>query len=139
MVHQNTRVSGYSRNFALQFDLDVIRAILLQVEKGPAEGGWAELSIPGHDDQSISGCVQQLHDAGYIEALELWTFTGDVWKPIRLTWKAQALIDALHNDPIWDKAKAIVLANSAEQDLNATLEGLKVALLSLTENPSDEA
>ena len=122
---------------ALSFDLEFIRTVFLQIENGPSDSDWVDISIPGHDDGTIAQCVQQLHQLGYIEAAELWTLSGEVWKPVRLTWKSQALLDGTRSGHTWQKAKGMVEGSGVRQELSAMLDALKNALAEIAKEQEE--
>ncbi len=108
----------------MQRDMDLLRTILLELERHPYDGRWPELSIPGRSEQEISYHVRLLDDAGFVEAIDLSTLAGICWRPRRVTYQGHEFLDAARNDTRWTKAKDIV--RSATGTL--TLEGLKLTL-----------
>src|ERR1035438_9516409 len=79
---EDTRVGGIMKR-----DMDLIRAILLDVEQqGPPEG-WCDVQLRGHSEEEISYHVMLLRDAGLVEAVKLSTQHGVCWRPKRLTYE----------------------------------------------------
>jgi uncharacterized protein DUF2513 len=109
-------------------DMDLIRSILLEIEKIPFDGGWHEVSVEGHSENDILYHVMLLQEAGMIVAVNLSSHDGTSWLPIRLTWEGHEFLDSARTETIWAKAKARV--SSATGSL--ALAGLKIALGELT-------
>ena len=101
-------------------DMELVREILLKVEEMPFDGAFHDICIEGRSPKAISYHVMLLHEAGFIEAMDL----GVCWKPIRLTYSGHEFLDAARSDAVWDKAKTAVVERTGV----LTLEGLKVAL-----------
>ena len=108
-------------------DMDLIRAILLNVEQqGPPEG-WCDVQLPGHTEEKISYHVMLLRDAGLIEAVDLSSHDGICWRPKRLTYEGHEFLDAARNDTFWTKAKATVI----EKTGSLSMEAVKIALAAI--------
>lgn len=105
-------------------DMDLIRAILIEVEKLPLDPGFHDVSVPGYTEEEITYHVQLADEAGLIEAIDLSSNEGVCWKPKRLTYQGHEFLDAARSDTVWDKAKKMVLSATG----TITLEGLKAAL-----------
>jgi len=105
-------------------DMDLIRAILIEVEKFPLDPGFHDISIEGHTEEEITYHVQLAHEAGLIEAIDLTSHNGVCWKAKRLTYQGHEFLDAARSDTVWDKAKKMLLSATG----TITLEGLKAAL-----------
>lgn len=91
----------------MERDLDLIRAILLELEKSPFRAGWAELEIEGYTPEQIAYHVLILAEGGFIEAEQVTTH-DDPWpdvRPVRLTWQGHDFLDAVRNQTIWNKVK----------------------------------
>ena len=92
----------------MQRDMDLVRSILLEVEKLPA-GNWdAVTGIDGCDPAVFSGHVDLMKQAGLIEAA---VPHADGVGPIsarvfRLTWQGHDFLDAVRNESVWSKVKA---------------------------------
>lgn len=111
-------------------DMDLVRAILLEVEKQPDDGGVFDVAVPGHSDAEIYAHVRLLDEAGLIEAIDLSTMDGTRWKPKRLTWFGHEFLDAYRSETIWNRGKELVLKAGG----GLTLEGLKLAIPVLFKN-----
>ena len=105
-------------------DMDLVRKILLKVEGLPFDGRFYDVSVEGRSDDEITYHVMLLHEAGFIEAINLSNLGGTCWKPKRLTYSGHEFLDAARSDTVWQKAKAVTLKSTG----TLTLEGLKIAL-----------
>ncbi len=47
--------------------MDLVRAILVEVEKAPFEAGWIDVSVVGRPENEISYHVLLMQEAGLIE------------------------------------------------------------------------
>ena len=90
-------------------DMDLVRQILLEIEKQPFSGGWIDLSIEGHTPEGISYHVMILHEAGLVEALDLSSSGNIKWKPTSLTWEGHEFLEAARDNFRWKKATSTVL------------------------------
>lgn len=111
-------------------DMDLIRAILMELEELPENGGCNDVAVPGHSDQEIFAHVRLLNEAGLIEAVDFSTMDRMVWKPKRLTWDGHEFLDAYRDETFWDKGKELVLKAGG----GLTLEGLKLAIPVILKN-----
>jgi hypothetical protein len=105
-------------------DMDLVREILLKIEEFPFDGRFHDVTVDGHTAGEINYHVLLLHEAGFIEALDLSSLSGICWKPTRLTYSGHEFLDAARSDTVWQKAKAWTLKSTG----TLTLEGLKLAL-----------
>lgn len=105
-------------------DMDLIRTILLELEEADPTQGWYEITIPGRSEVEIAYHVRLMDEAGLIDAQDLSSNSGLVWKAKRLTYDGHEFLDAARNDTLWNKAKDKVLSSAG----TVTLEGLKIAL-----------
>jgi hypothetical protein len=105
-------------------DMDLIRVILLEIEKLPEDWGSHNIEIETVTPEEITYHVRLLAQAGLIEAEDFSTFSGPSWQPKRLTWNGHEFLDAARSDTVWQKAKEIVISGTG----TLTLEALKIAL-----------
>jgi hypothetical protein len=102
-------------------DMDLIREMLLEVEKCPSLNGCAiEISGPSRADLYYNAQLAQ--EAGLIDARFVSGSTD--FHVIRLTYDGHEFLDAARNNNLWAKAKEIVTKETG----SLTLEGLKIAL-----------
>jgi hypothetical protein len=102
-------------------DMDLIRAILLEVEKSPSLKGCG-IEIPGRSREELYYNAQLAQEAGLIGARFLPGSTD--FHVLRLTYEGHEFLDAARNDTLWAKAKKTVTRDAGV----LTLEGLKIAL-----------
>jgi hypothetical protein len=93
----------------MERDMDLVRQVLLEIEKQPFTGDWIDLSIDSHTPEEITYHVMILFEAGLIEAEEVSDFSNVDWKPIRLTWEGHEFLEAARDDSRWKKATSTVL------------------------------
>lgn len=105
-------------------DMELVRAILIELEKCPYQGGFHDIHVQGYTDDEISYHVQLMDEAGLIEAIDCSSSDGRCWKPKRLTYEGHEFLDAARSDTVWAKAKDKVLSTTG----TLTLEALKAAL-----------
>lgn len=86
-------------------DMDLVRQMLLEIEKHPYTGDWVELAIDGSSPEEITYHVILLHEAGLIEADDVSTMSNIEWRPKRPTWQGHEFLDAARDDTRWSKAK----------------------------------
>jgi hypothetical protein len=83
-------------------DMDLIRAILLEVEKSTSPGG-CQIKVPGHSPEELYYNAQLAQEAGLIEASFL--DNSSAFHVLRLTYAGHEFLDAARNDTLWVKAK----------------------------------
>ena len=111
-------------------DMDLIRAILIEVEKLPPDLGFHDISVQGHTEEEVTFHVRLADEAGLIEAEDLSSHDGVCWKPKRLTYEGHEFLDAARSDTVWEKAKKMLQSATG----TITLEGLKAALPEIVRN-----
>jgi hypothetical protein len=83
--------------------MDLVRSILLELEKETYGGTPVSIAIKDHSNEEIVYHVMLLSEAGLIEALELGF--GEInWMPIRLTWAGHEFLEAARDEKRWKKA-----------------------------------
>ena len=105
-------------------DMDLIRAIMLEVEKSPSLDG-CPVEIPGRSAEELYYNARQAQDAGLIEAK--FAPGSHDFHVLRLTYEGHEFLDAARNDTLWAKAKATAIRDAGA----LTLEGLKITLTTL--------
>jgi len=102
--------------------MDLVRAILLQVEEKSIGLGCPELSLPGYTSEAIAYHVMLLKEAGLLEAIDLSNnIHGLSFKPKRLTWKGHEFLDAVKSDTVWNKVKTTVVEKGASLTLDVAM------------------
>jgi hypothetical protein len=87
-------------------DLDLIRTILLEIEKNDNPLRSIPIEAVGYASEEISYHVMLLAQAGYISADNVSHMRGIVWKPKSLTWAGHEFLDATRNGKVWNQVKA---------------------------------
>jgi len=109
-------------------DMDLIRKILLDLEKQDGSGLWIKVSIEDHSEDEINYHLRLLKDAGFIEASVLSAGVRSIVQPIRLTWSGHEFLNAARSSKLWDAAKEFAQKTTG----TLTLEGLKLAIPHVT-------
>jgi hypothetical protein len=111
-------------------DLDLIRGILIEVEKRPYTKSPFNISVPGYSEVEIGYHVMLLDQAGLIAA-ECITAIDETdaagWKPVTLTWEGHEFLEAAKNPGHWDKAKTII----SQKGGGMVLDVLKATLIEI--------
>src|SRR5450432_1997113 len=102
-------------------DMDLIRTILLEVEKSTSPGG-RQIKLPDHSREELYYNAQLAQDAGLIDARFAPGSTD--FHVLRLTNAGHEFLEAARNDTLWAKAKEIAIKKTG----TLTAEGVKVAL-----------
>lgn len=89
-------------------DLDLCRALLLELEADPNLIGLKNYQVGSFTDEEISYHVKLLYEAGLIEARDVSAMNSFKWHPLRLTWQGHEFLDAARDDTRWNMAKDIV-------------------------------
>ena len=105
-------------------EMDLIRAILLEVEKSLSPNG-SGIELPQRTREELHYNAHLAQEAGLIDARFLPNSTD--FHVLRLTYAGHEFLDAARNDTMWAKAKETVTKNTG----TLTLEGLKIALSTL--------
>jgi len=86
-------------------DIDLIKEILIQIEKSNQVKGWINIQIPGRSSKEVYYHIKLLHEAGLIEAVNQSTKSGFMWVAKSLTWNGHEFLDAARNDTVWENLK----------------------------------
>ncbi|TVQ90226.1 MAG: DUF2513 domain-containing protein [Bacteroidetes bacterium] len=89
-------------------DIDLVRKILLEIEKKEDPTGWLIPEIEGYSEDEIIYHIKVLAEADFLDAKNLGGKGGFEWAAINLTWEGHEFLDAARNDTIWKKAKDII-------------------------------
>ncbi|MCB8987560.1 MAG: DUF2513 domain-containing protein [Ardenticatenaceae bacterium] len=91
-------------------DMDIIRAILLQVNNHE-KATVPEVKLEDFDTEQVAYHVNLLAEAGYITGVPSQSVLDDVpeWIEVRLTWDGHEFIDAARNETIWAKFKEVIV------------------------------
>jgi len=106
----------------MQRDLNLIRDMLLQIEKSPHNVHWYEMAVPGRSREQLSYHARLAADAGLIEARFL---PGTpIFTVYRLTNEGHEFLDAARETAMWNRAKEMALHTAG----SLTVAALRVAL-----------
>ena len=89
----------------MERDMDLVRKILLEVEKIPCTGGFYRLELEGYSDQQISYHLFLLAEAGMVEIVDGSSKSGIQALVKRLTWEGHEFLDAARDETRWRKLK----------------------------------
>lgn len=86
--------------------LDLIRAILLEAEQHPNPTQPVAIRAPGYAPEQIAYHVRLLHEAGYVDAVDLSSMNEMAWLVKSLTWKGHEFLDATRTASVWQQVRA---------------------------------
>src|SRR5687768_9431326 len=90
-------------------DMDLVRAILLQVEDMPYDRDGTPIGVEGYSAEEVEYHLMLLGQAGLIE-MDLITFDGGALRaPRALTWTGHEFLDAARNNTTWNRAKTAIV------------------------------
>ena len=90
-------------------DMNLIRKILLEIEKSSDFSGYIDLEIKDYTDEEISYHILLLSEANLIVAMDMSTIAKLDYKPVRLTWSGHEFLEAAKDDTRWKKAVDTVI------------------------------
>jgi Hypothetical protein (DUF2513) len=113
----------------MQRNMDLARAVLLELEKCPFKGGWHNISVEGQSEEDVSYHISLLYETGFIDAIDLTTMGSPhpEWKAKTITWEGHEFLDASRDNTRWERAKVVI----KEKGGALTLEALKLVLSDL--------
>ncbi len=89
----------------MKFDPDLVPTLLAHVDRQPHGNELVDLSIEGSDVATVSEHVRLLDSFGYVTAAAIWTFPGEIWKSMQITWKGTGFLTRASNDAVWHRAR----------------------------------
>ncbi|SDZ19621.1 DUF2513 domain-containing protein [Tindallia californiensis] len=89
----------------MERDMDLVRKVLIEVEKEDSCTGIQELKVDGYSREQISYHIMILDQAGLIKAKDFSNHNGSDWKAMHLTWQGHEFLEAAKDDEVWQKAK----------------------------------
>lgn len=89
-------------------DMDLVRCILLHVERHEEDSAPMQLRIETHTEEEVSYHVRLLAQANYIDAMCAKGVVAAVWKPMGFTWKGHELLDDIRDEAVWARVKELV-------------------------------
>jgi len=102
-------------------NMDLIRAILLEVESRPVGQLWSAAPMLGHDQGEVVEHVRLSQESGLVEARFM---TGHQAVILRLTNAGHDFVEAARPQTFWQKAKDRVAA----QGVPLTIYSVRMAL-----------
>lgn len=109
-------------------DMDLVRDILVEMEKWPANHTSGGITIEGRTQDEITHHLGLMHGAGLIEAIDASSHDGEAWIPVKILWDGHEFLDAARSDTVWSKAKQRAMSTAGTM----TLEAMKAALAYVT-------
>jgi Hypothetical protein (DUF2513) len=89
-------------------DMELVRKVLAATEEHAKGTGWVKLEIEGHSAEEVSYHVKLLTEARMLTAENLTSHAGFCWMPKSLTWAGHEFLDAVRNETVWSKTKAVI-------------------------------
>lgn len=111
-------------------DMDLVRKILIEVEKNPSPYRPIDLKIDGYSEKEIGYHVAIMMEAGLLANIFL-NRDGQVVpisKATRLTWGGHDFLDACRDDSRWNTAKGVL-----NEMGGASIDVVKMVLIKLME------
>lgn len=103
-------------------DMDLIRKILLELEKKESITSWTTITIDGYRDDQVNYHIGLLDEAGFIEAER---YLDGQYMVRNLTWEGHEFLENAKNDTIWTKAKEFIKEKGGSVSLGIMTEILK--------------
>ena len=89
-------------------DMDLVRILLIEMEKTPSYLSNPNLDIPGYSQEEVHFHLMLLEEAGLIKARDMSAGNDIYWIPERLTWQGYEFLEASKNNDVWNKTKEIM-------------------------------
>ena len=107
-------------------DLDLVRAILKDVEETPAGQIISGLEFDGYDKADVGEHVHLLLDAGFLKGEIVRAMDGQYFMAIQgLTWKGHDFVNAAKADSVWKPVKEKLLKSAVGFTFDLVVELLK--------------
>lgn len=96
---------------AMKRDMDIIRAIMLQIEQDlglhyvdyNSDFGGKDLTVEGASDEQVYGHLLMLLDSPFLEGERF--MSGEV-RISKITWEGHEFLDSIRDQRVWNKIKA---------------------------------
>ena len=89
-------------------EMNLIRDILMELEKRSFDEEYTELIIEGYSTEDIMYHVKLLHEAHLIHADDMSSASDMYYLPGSLTWDGHEFLELAKSDSRWNKAKDIM-------------------------------
>ncbi len=110
-------------------DMDLVRAILMEVEKFPPNHETSELIVEGWENDAIVHHIGLLHQAGLVNAIDASAAGDETWIISSLTWNGHEFLEAARNQTLWNKTKTLVMEKSGGLSFEVLKQSLVKAAL----------
>ena len=111
-------------------DLDLIRLILLEVEKNENYLRPIDVEAEGYSPEQIAYHIDLLGDAGYLTLSNKQHLRGFGVSPKSLTWAGHEFLDATRSGTVWHQIKAQLKDQSVSAPL-AVIQQLAIKLVGI--------
>ncbi len=105
-------------------DMDLVRAILQQVEDRDPDSDCVEVVIDGRSSAETAGHLRIMADADFIDGGKYTGIPGC----LRLKWAGHEFLGKTKNERIWTKAKALAIKTTGALTLTALDSALSVVV-----------
>ena len=91
-------------------DMDLVRSILIEVEKQPSGFASQEIHLEGYTDEQVGYHASIMHEAGLVHAVDVTVLSGTSPQAVitRLTWHGHEFLDAAREPTRWQQARDLV-------------------------------
>ena len=92
-------------------DMDLVRQILLTVERNADPFGAESVQIEGQTEREIGYHIKIMQEAGLLDAGDRTHLGADamLWHSVSLTWEGHEFLDAARENSRWNAAKKKVM------------------------------
>jgi len=87
-------------------NMELIRSLLLEIEKQPDRHTWFSLGLEGSTREEIDHHLLLLQDAGFIHLTRKTSSGEETVFSGRLTWQGHEFLEAIRPDERWERLKA---------------------------------
>lgn len=111
-------------------DFDLIRRILLDIEKLPAGNRRDDIEYPGEYEKNIVyEHVKYLIDEAYLNGKVIQSFSGiDATSILGLTGKGHDFIELAKDESVWNKVRENFIKSGVSPSLDSVFELLKAEM-----------
>ncbi len=88
-------------------DMDLIREILLEIERSPDPFYSKDIELENYSQDMINFHIMLLSQAGLINATNVSAHDDIQWIPNYITWGGYEFLNAARDDKRWNQAKEI--------------------------------
>src|SRR5688572_12098241 len=104
-------------------DMELVRQILIAIERHPHGHAPRDLSVPDYDEENVGYHLVLMGEAGLLVVTSSTPFGAKSPSAVveRMTWAGHEFLDNARNETVWNKVKATVAAKGG----GASFEVLK--------------